>query len=306
MFWNFLLNIAVLWQVVSPTTVLPAQTINLAPDNSRVDFLAGRVSVAAPYLLNKDSLGVAVSAKAAAVVDVQTQAVLWQKNIEAVLPIASLTKLMTVLTWRDYNVPLDKTMIVSAEDYREGGRAYIYRGEEIAVEDLLASVLIASDNTAAVVLARSTGLNEPQFVAAMNAKAAAIGLRQSVFVEPTGLSGLNKASVADLILLSEMVFADEQLASYLNRVSHSYRILNNNRLNSFASTNALLNSYLSVVAGKTGYSEEAGGCLSVRVKVGGRELQVILLGSEDQYTRFQEAKSLAQWVYDNYEWPSQQ
>ena len=245
-----------------------------------------------------------ITAQSAITVDWDSNKVLWQKNVDHQQSIASLTKLMTVLVWKDFNIDWNQEITIQETDYREGGRFYLFKGEKIFIKDLLKSVLIASDNNAAVALARSTGISLEDFVVRMNSKATELGMENSFFADPTGLDARNQSTVSDLVVLANKVLSDEDIFKIVGTKQISYGIINNDRHNEVRSTNLLLDSYLNIIAGKTGFSDEAGGCLlTIAVGDEGQKVLVIVLGSEDRYSRFQDAKALLQWTFDNFKWP---
>jgi len=138
----------------------------------------------------------------------------------------------------------------------------------------------------------------------MNEKAIELGMDNTKFVEPTGLDAGNISTVKDLVILANTVFANKDIYSIVGTDKTSYQILNNGRSNEVISTNSLLGTYLNIIAGKTGYSDEAGGCLlTVARGEQGQEILTIILGSGDRYMRFQEDKALIQWSLDNFIWP---
>ncbi len=302
-FWEFLLNLIVIGQLsVMPTAWF--STLDYQSDINRIDYLVQQGANNMPRKVLNDSLGVDITAKSAIALDRNSGTILWQKNIDNRQSIASLTKLMTVLVWQDFGPGLEEEVTILESDYREGGRFYLFKGEKVLTGDLLKSVLIASDNTAAITLARSTGLSLENFIIKMNEKAMELGMMDSVFTDPTGLDGGNKSTVKDLVLLAEELFADRNILNIAGTKDISYQIINNGRYNRVESTNSLLGTYLNIIAGKTGFSDEAGGCLLTITKGDrGQEILTIILGSEDRYIRFQEGKSLIQWVLDNYIWP---
>ncbi|MFW0862180.1 MAG: D-alanyl-D-alanine carboxypeptidase family protein [Candidatus Komeilibacteria bacterium] len=302
-FWEFLLNLVVVGQLsIMPTAWF--STLNYQSDINRIDYILQQGQDNYPKKVLNDSLGVDITASSAIALDMDSGAILWQKNIDNKQSIASLTKLMTVLVWQDFGPGLDTEMTILESDYREGGRFYLFKGEKVLTGDLLKSVLIASDNTAAIALARSTGLSLEEFIVKMNEKAIELGMTNSIFVEPTGLDIGNQSTVTDLVLLAEEVFSDKNILQIAGTKETSYKILNNNRYNRVETTNSLLGTYLNIVAGKTGFLDEAGGCLITITKGDkGQEILSITLGSEDRYVRFQEGKALIQWALDNYIWP---
>jgi len=304
-FWEFLLNLIVVGQLA----VMPTAWVSTVDYQSDINKASYNITIgeneAWPQKIVNDSLGVHITAKAAIAVDWETGAVLWQKNVDHQQSIASLTKLMTVLVWLDFNPGWDKEVTIKESDYRVGGRFYLFKGEKVLTRDLLKSVLIASDNNAAIALAGSTGMELDEFVGKMNEKAIELGMIDSIFTDPSGLQSGNKSTVKDLVILAREVLADDRVMTIAGLKETGYEIINNNRYNRVESTNSLLGTYLNVIAGKTGFSDEAGGCLLTLVKGdSGQKVLTIILGSADQYVRFQEGKSLIQWVLDNFIWPT--
>ncbi|OIO47089.1 MAG: hypothetical protein AUJ28_01280 [Parcubacteria group bacterium CG1_02_37_51] len=302
MFWEFILNLGLLWSLVTVPVISSYAAINIANDG--VDY--HQYLSTEQYLPTKvinDSLGVKLSAETALAFDWETKAILWQQNNERQRPIASLTKLMTVLVWLDNNPGWQTPVTISKDDYREGGTFYLFTGEVVTAQDLFYSTLIASDNNATIALVRSSGLSESDFVIKMNAKAKELRMFQTYFIEPTGLDNRNVSTANDLLRLITIAFENDKIKDAISRKDYSYNIRNTGRRNYFVSTDALLGSYLEVLGGKTGYSDEAGGCLAIEVQ--GPEQQkvgVIILGSADHYTRFDDAKAVSQWVFDNFIW----
>jgi len=276
---------------------------NLA-ELGQVNLLEDLYFSQAPFRKNNDSLGVVISAVAAVVIDKKTRQVLWQKNSELARPIASITKLVSALVFLENNPGWDTEVTINASDYRDGGRRWVYQGEIVTVRDLLNIALVASDNNAVISLVRSTGLTEEEFVKAMNQKAQALGMNQSVFLEPTGLESSNLSTASDVIKLAQSAFEVEEIKKATTQSEYSFTVINNKRQDTIKNTNKLLESYLNIQAGKTGYLEEAGYCLVSEVKNSENQKVIIaVLGSGTEAGRFQDLKALSQWVFDNYEWP---
>lgn len=306
-FWHFLLNIGLLWHLVTVPTV-NLTTIDYQSDINRISFLTQELAFpVAPKKIINDSLGVKLTARSALVADWDSGAILWQQQSAQAVPIASLTKLMTALVWLDFNPGWDYEVTIKESDYREGGRFYLFKGERVTTRDLFKSILISSDNNAAIALARSTGLELSDFILKMNEKAKQLRMLATVFVEPTGLHIGNISTAADILKLAQAAFSEEDILNVINQKEDGYFIKNTGRYNRLASTNQLLGSYLNIIAGKTGYSDEAGGCLVVLVQ-GDQDQKVIaiVLGSDNHSSRFQEVKSLVQWSFDNYSWQNKE
>lgn len=250
-----------------------------------------------------------VSAKSVAVRDESTGRILFQKDAYIKRPIASLTKLMTALVWFEADGNLEKTVEIKSEDYREGSIPYFIAGDKVKAKDLLYAGLVASSNSAMAALARSLGLTAGDFIKLMNDKAAELGMKDTVFVEPTGLDSRNMSTATDLFILARSAFSNSEISRATQLSSYSFRPLNGGAFRSVASTDWLLNSSANsgdykIVGGKTGYIEESDYnlVLKIRNREKGKDLIVVVLGSEETGARFAEAKKLIEWAYKNYIW----
>lgn len=273
-----------------------------------VDYsYAGEVSkLNAPQRILNKSFGLKTTAESILIIDNASGAVLYNKNSEAILPIASITKLMTALVVLDNNPDWDKAVTVDKEDYKDGGIIRVLSGEQVTVRDLFYLTLVASANEAAAALARSSGIEN--FQSAMNKKAAELGMADSYFLDPSGLEVENASTVADLIKLAQAAFSREEIVKAVKAKSYSFEVLNNQRIGWVPNTDQLLDSFLNwggykIIGAKTGYLDEAGYCLLFQVKTRDDEsLTVALLGMNSQWDRWQEAKGLVDWVFRNYQW----
>ncbi|MBU1037230.1 serine hydrolase [Patescibacteria group bacterium] len=304
MFLSILANLIGLYSLVTlPLT--SSFTIDVSDFESlgRVSLIKNDYQLEAPVRKNNHSLGIEITAAVAIVVDKNSGTVLWQKNPQQIRSVASITKLLSVLVFLEHNPGWEETVKIKKSDYRDGGRRYVYTGEEITVRDLFNISLVASDNTAITSLVRSTGIAEEDFVKLMNDKAKSLGMSQGSFTEPTGLDSENKSSASDIIKLIKTAFNHPEIRQTTVQPEYQFTVLNNSKSRSIESTNQLLTSYLDIRAGKTGHLEEAGFCFTGLVKGSvNQEVYVVILGSSNHTGRFQEFKSLAQWAFDNYEW----
>jgi len=278
--------------------------------NKAVDYSYRQVFVEqskAPQRLLNRSFGLKTTAKSILIIDDNSGTVLYNKNSLAVASIASITKLMTALVILDTNPNWQQTVKINQEDKREGGMVYLLPGEEVTVKDLFYLMLVGSANEAATALARNSGITE--FNAAMNKKAKELGMAGSYFLEPSGIDPKNVSNPADLLKLAQAAFAKPEITQALTTENYGFQTVNNRRQVKVFSTDRLLNSFLNgpnyqVIGAKTGYLDEAGYCLLMRVKkTAGPSLTLVLLGSETIDDRWQEAKGLVDWVSRNYVWP---
>ncbi len=262
-----------------------------------------------PQRLETNSLGVLTSADSAIVIDKRTSKVLFEKQTKEIRPIASITKLVTVLVLLDQELDFQSIVTINPLDRKDGGRIWVYQGEQFTIQDLWMDGLIASDNVAIMALVRNSGLSWEEFIDAMNDKAKELGMEDSSFIEPTGISRYNVSTASDLALLYQEVLSKTEVLDAIRRPTYSFSPVNKDAVRSIENTNKLLGSYLnqddySILAGKTGFTYEAGYCLGVIVDgpLANDDLIVIALGADTIDARFQDVKGLIDWTYRNFNW----
>jgi D-alanyl-D-alanine endopeptidase (penicillin-binding protein 7) len=236
----------------------------------------------------------------ALVLDQETGEVLVDKNSAAVLPIASLTKLMTALVVVEAGQSLDEVLTVSQEDVdtEKGSRSRLRVGTQLTRGEMLHLALMASENRAASALGRNFPGGVDVFVAAMNRKASDLGMADSRYVEPTGLSSQNRSSARDLAMLARAAY-DVALIRDLS-VSPEYGVAVGRRNVHFRNTNALVtNPAWEVGLQKTGYIAEAGRCLVMQARTAGRQLIFVFLDSTGKYSRLGDAERVRRWLMDS-------
>lgn len=304
MLFSLLANIIGLASLISlPLISTPVIDVSNFTDGGRLILVKTHLLKDAPYRLNNYSLGMKVTALSAMIVDKKSGAVLWQKNPEAARPLASITKLMTALVFLEHQPPAETEITIQLSDNRGHGLIHVFPGEKIKAQDLFNASLVASLNNATMALVRSTALSEEQFVAAMNEKAKALGMTETVFIEPTGLDPANVSTASDIIKLIKAAFQKPEIVFATTQAEYRFSVTNADRNYTLKNTDKLLDSYLQIKAGKTGYLDEAGYCLAAEV-IGheNQEILVVVLGSQTELDRFQDLKALAQWAFDNYYW----
>lgn len=259
-----------------------------------------------PVRIKNNSVGLELTAGRALVIDAKSRMVLFEKNPDIITPIASITKLMSALVFLENNPGWEKEVVMKKIDERSGGKLNLFRGEKISVKDLFYVGLIGSDNNAITALVRSTGLDEKEFVNKMNQKAKDFNMKSSDFVEPTGLSSLNISTARDVLVLVEKAFSNANISKVVKIKKYDFTSLNNIN-HTIYNTDLLLNSFLDmapykVIGGKTGYTEEAGYCLTAQVKNNEKsgEVLAVVLGADSPQNRFNEIKGLVTWVFENY------
>jgi len=244
----------------------------------------------------------ALRSSVALVVDQDTSEVLFSKNAQAVLPIASLTKLMTALVVVEAGQSLDDVLEISAEDVdtEKGSRSRLVVGSQLSRGELLHLALMSSENRAANALGRHYPGGLQAFVAAMNHKAQSLGMRSTRYVEPTGLSSNNQSSAPDLARLVKAAYEYPLLREL--STSPEYQVAVGNRMLQFHTTNRLvLNPQWEIGLQKTGYISEAGRCLVMQARMAGRKLIMVFLDSAGKYSRLADAERVRRWVEDTQE-----
>jgi D-alanyl-D-alanine endopeptidase (penicillin-binding protein 7) len=233
----------------------------------------------------------------ALVIDKETDQVLFSKNSDAVLPIASITKLMTALVVVEAGLPLDEPLTISQADVdtEKGSRSRLHVGAVLSRGQMLHLALMASENRAAHALGRHYPGGMPAFVHAMNRKAAALGMHRTRYVEPTGLSSANQSSALDLSILVRAA-SEHALIRDLSTASDA-RVAVGRRELEFRNTNGLIrNPEWDIGLQKTGYISEAGRCVVMQAQLAGRQLIMVLLDSAGRYSRIGDAERLRNWV----------
>ena len=253
-----------------------------------------------------DSQPPELSAATALVVDARTGILLYQKNAGTKRSLASLTKMMTAAVFLQHNPGWDKEIMMAAAD-NVGGASLDWRsGEIIKVRDLFYATLVGSKNNAAKALVRSTGLSEAEFVGKMNAQAAAWGLTQTRFVEPTGLSADNISSARDFIRLGNRALQRPEIMQATTLPAYNVVTANTRRVIGLRNTNRLAQSgryYLT--GGKTGFTYEAGYCLLTRLrpsKNSHNDIITLVMGDTGYGNIFSNTEALANWVYGTFTW----
>jgi len=233
----------------------------------------------------------------ALVIDQDTQQVLFSKNPQAVLPIASITKLMTALIVTEAQQPLDETLTISQADVdtEKGSRSRLTVGTQLSRGEMLLLALMSSENRAAHALGRHYPGGMDAFVEAMNAKAQLLGMSDTRYVEPTGLSSGNQSSAVDLARLVGAAYNHPILREL--STSREAQVDVGKRQLQFRSTNGLVrNPEWDIGLQKTGYISEAGRCLVMQAQLAGRKLIMVLLDSAGKYSRIGDAERIRKWL----------
>jgi D-alanyl-D-alanine endopeptidase (penicillin-binding protein 7) len=233
----------------------------------------------------------------ALVIDQDTQQVLFSKNPDAVLPIASITKLMTAMVVLEAGLSLDEQLSISQEDVdtEKGSGSRLRVGSSLSRGDMLHLALMASENRAASALGRHYPGGLTAFVEAMNRKARSLGMANTRYVEPTGLSSLNQSSAHDLSILVRATSEHQLIRELSTTADASVHV--GSRAMQFRNTNGLIrNPAWEIGLQKTGYISEAGRCVVMQAQLAGRKLIMVLLDSAGRYSRIGDAERLRNWI----------
>ena len=235
----------------------------------------------------------AVRSASALVLDQSTGSVLYEKNPGAVVPIASITKLMTCMVVLDAKLPLNEELTTSKDDVDtiKGTRSRIKVGVTLTREELLNLALMASENRAAATLSRNYPGGREAFIAAMNHKAQELGLVDTRFYDPTGLTAANVSNARDLV---KMVAAAREYPLIREfSTSPKREVMIGGRLQAFHNTNSLVRSRdWDIDLSKTGYISEAGKCLVMEAWVNDKPTIIVLLDSWGKKTRLGDANRI--------------
>ena len=256
-----------------------------------------RPSMGESYGLHRTDDPLELKSSVALVIDQDTDQVLFSKNSQAVLPIASITKLMTALVIDEANLPADEVLTISQDDVdtEKGSRSRLTVGTQLTRGEMLHLALMSSENRAAHALGRYYPGGLSVFVEAMNHKAAELGMSDTRNVEPTGLSSRNQSSAHDLTLLVKAAY-EHPLIRELS-TSRETQVAVGRRQVQFHTTNGLVrNPNWDIGLQKTGYISEAGRCLVMSAQMAGRKLIMVLLDSAGKYSRIGDAERIRKWL----------
>lgn len=234
---------------------------------------------------------------AALVLDQISGRVLYGKNAHAIVPIASITKLMTAMVVLDANLEPEEPIAIADDDvdYLRGTHSRLKVGAVLARNDLLRLALMSSENRAAAALSRAFPGGREAFVQAMNLKAQLLGMSGSHFVDPTGLSSTNVSTAEDLSVLVRAAHRYAEIREHTTTAG--YEVNAGGRRLAFRNTNGLVSSNSwDIGISKTGFINEAGRCLVMQATLAGRAVVIVLLDSWGKYSRQGDAQRIRKWL----------
>ena len=263
----------------------------------QVAFEPRQPTVGQAFGLHDTPDALALRSSVAYVIDQNTGESLFDKNSRAVVPIASITKLMTAMVVLDSKAALTEQIEVTDEDrdYIKNTGSRLSVGSVLSREDMLHIALMASENRAAAALSRYFPGGRPAFLAAMNAKAKQLGMTDTHFESPSGLTSENVSTARDLVKMVNAAYQYPMIRQF--STDHSYEVYTGKRSIAYNSTNALVrNPTWDIGLQKTGFINEAGECLVMQATIHGRPMIVVLLDSSGKYSRFADATRLRTWL----------
>ncbi len=283
---------AVAFKLLAP---LSQGTVNIAIEKITADS-----SLAKPPSNPED---IAISAKAAVAFNSADKKILWSKELDTVMPLASLTKLVAVKVFLETKPNLNKVVTYSFQDEKlnhnyvlpgESARLRLKDGDRVTVKDLVYASLIGSTNNTVESLVRVSGLKRETFIARMNQRAKEWGAKNTKFIEPTGLSPKNVTTPRDYVIIAREAFLDPIISAVSIKPSYTVTTINTKVKHTFSNTNLIAREKGTEILGsKTGYLVEAGYCLATKWPTDKRKnLIIILFGSPSRQASVDDTKSL--------------
>ena len=256
-------------------------------------------SAAAQTQAGRDPAKLHLASINAVVVDANAKRSVYAKGADDMTPIASLTKLMTAMVTLDAKLPDDEMIAIGIEDldFLKGSKSRLRMGAELPRHEMLRLALMSSENRAASSLARTYPGGTRAFVAAMNAKAAELGMTHTRYADPTGLSAQNVSTANDLAILVAAAAEYSQIRDFSTTGSHYVEVQPTGQILGFNNTNNLVkNDKWDIKLSKTGYIREAGKCLVMLTTIASKPFVIVLLDSAGKYTRLGDAQRVRHWI----------
>jgi D-alanyl-D-alanine endopeptidase (penicillin-binding protein 7) len=302
-----LIGLLASFSLVSPVQAAPLSLNGVAFLKPLPSAATMRVTAAkAPRKKRPESLGVETTSKAVFVADVATGSVLYSKRPHDVMPIASLTKLMTAMVVLDQKPDLNAKLVFTEDDFRGEGKAVFAPGDTITVREAFHALLVGSVNVAGNALARTT-MGREAFVDAMNRKAKELKLASPVFVDPTGVDVLNRANAADVAAMITIAMSYPEIRATASLPSVTV-VTKAGKTYTIASTNLLLTSFLNkspyrIVGAKTGSLPQSGYSMAqITQDQAGHSVVAVVFSSPNHFSRFQDMKAVTAWTFETYQW----
>ncbi len=231
--------------------------------------------------------------------DARDNEVLFERNAEQVMPVASLSKLMTAMVILDANLSMDEVITISKadKDRIRYSKSRLREGMQFSRKDLLLIALVASENRAALALARTYPGGTTEFVKAMNSKAQTLGLTKTHFSDPAGLHNDNVSTANELMHIVSAAGKYPLISDFTTQTRDSITNLHNGRAVRFGNTNRLVK-YDSwpITLSKTGFTKEAGNCLVMQTEINSRPVIIVLLDSWGKLSKYGDSNRIKDWL----------
>ena len=246
-----------------------------------------------------------VKSKSAYLMDYKTKTVIYEKNSLEHLPIASMCKVMTLLICFEEidngNISYDEKIIISENSASMGGsQVFLEKDGEYLVGELIKSIVVASANDACVAMAERISSNQANFVERMNQKATELGMENTVFVNCTGLPQAGQYSCAkDVSTMFSKLLEHEDYYKF-SKIWTDIVVHPNDRKTEISNTNKLIRFYKGCDSGKTGYTNEAGHCLTASAMRNGMRLVGVVISASSSKERFHDVSSMFNFGFDNF------
>jgi D-alanyl-D-alanine endopeptidase (penicillin-binding protein 7) len=271
-----------------------------AAERQRIAALASlphRIGPTEIFQIPEAQASLYLQSRAAVVMDAETGEVLYSKNPNRTMPIASITKLMTAMVVLDANLPMDESVTIAEADVdtlrHTSSRLAV--GTTLSRRDVMLLALMASENRAAAALARTYPGGTPAAIAAMNRKAREIGMTHTHFLDGTGLHSENSASPTDLVRLVKAARSYPEIHQFSTTAEHI--VYARGRALHYRNTNALVkNENWNIEVSKTGFINEAGKCLVMQARIKSKPVVIVLMDSAGRYTRIGDANRVKDWL----------
>ena len=240
-----------------------------------------------------------LKSRAALIFDAQQGHAIYSKNTDTIMPIASITKLMTAMVVLDAQLPLSEEITIDSADIDvlKNTRSRLKVGSSLTRQQLLRLALLSSENRAAAALGRAYPGGIEAFVSAMNNKAFELGMGNSRFVDSTGLSSSNVSTARDLVKMVEAAHFYEEIRDFSTTTTHALNSPDYRRGLKYTNSNNLVsNVQWQIGVSKTGFLSAAGRCLVMQANITGKPVIIVLLDSNGKKTRIGDAIRIKQWM----------
>jgi len=243
--------------------------------------------------------GLNLRSHSAFVFDTEQGRVIYDKRADSIMPIASITKLMTAMVVLDAQLPLTEKITIKLADVDrlKNTRSRLSVGSSLTREEMLRLALMSSENRAAAALGRTYPGGTKIFVEAMNNKAFELGMGNSLFVESTGLSSANVSTARDLAKMVEAAYSYEIIRRFTTTATYAVKLPHQKRSLLYKNSNSLVRrGTWEIGVSKTGFLKAAGRCLVMQVQIIGKPIIIVLLDSWGKNTRYGDVNRIKKWM----------